>query len=396
MYMAIVFAFNQVVSHGFGLFLFAAVVPFMQQSTEITFWHIGIAGAATQVAYLLGASLLGIIGSAVSMRKVSIATGTLAPIILLFISFLSDPLMIIVALVLLALSASMSWGAIVEIVSRHAPDNRRSTYLSSASSGTAWGYGIIGLVIIWLVPILGWEISWRFASVFGLLVLIATILMFKKLGKATSNNEHKVVSVKFSDFLKGTLIQKRALLACTLFFFIGITTMPFSTWLNSYIAELKLPMEMAGVSWTTVGVTGMFAGVILGGFADKYGNSLAILILFLVFGASQIAFNLNPASMLLMACIGYGVMYFPVWGVVAGWLNETFDSLSTMRISGFCMLTFGVGGATGNVIMGLIKENTASLQLGFSLLSYLSLGMILIALYISRTSFINENKVFSS
>lgn len=396
MYMAIVFAFNQVVSHGFGLFLFAAVVPFMQQSTEITFWHIGIAGAATQVAYLLGASLLGIIGSAVSMRKVSIATGTLAPIILLFISFLSDPLMIIVALVLLALSASMSWGAIVEIVSRHAPDNRRSTYLSSASSGTAWGYGIIGLVIIWLVPILGWEISWRFASVFGLLVLIATILMFKKLGKATSNNEHKVVSVKFSDFLKGTLIQKRALLACTLFFFIGITTMPFSTWLNSYIAELKLPMEMAGVSWTTVGITGMFAGVILGGFADKYGNSVAILILFLVFGASQIAFNLDPASMLLMACIGYGVMYFPVWGVVAGWLNETFDSLSTMRISGFCMLTFGVGGATGNVIMGLIKENTASLQLGFSLLSYLSLGMILIALYISRTSFINENKVFSS
>ncbi len=396
MYMAIVFAFNQVVSHGFGLFLFAAVVPFMQQSTEITFWHIGIAGAATQVAYLLGAFLLGIIGSAVSMRKVSIATGTLAPIILLFISFLSDPLMIIVALVLLALSASMSWGAIVEIVSRHAPDNRRSTYLSSASSGTAWGYGIIGLVIIWLVPILGWEISWRFASVFGLLVLIATILMFKKLGKATSNNEHKVVSVKFSDFLKGTLIQKRALLACTLFFFIGITTMPFSTWLNSYIAELKLPMEMAGVSWTTVGVTGMFAGVILGGFADKYGNSLAILILFLVFGASQIAFNLNPASMLLMACIGYGVMYFPVWGVVAGWLNETFDSLSTMRISGFCMLTFGVGGATGNVIMGLIKENTASLQLGFSLLSYLSLGMILIAIYISRSILINENKLFSS
>lgn len=396
MYMAIVFAFNQVVSHGFGLFLFAAVVPFMQQSTEITFWHIGIAGAATQVAYLLGAFLLGIIGSAVSMRKVSIATGTLAPIILLFISFLSDPLMIIVALVLLALSASMSWGAIVEIVSRHAPDNRRSTYLSSASSGTAWGYGIIGLVIIWLVPILGWEISWRFASVFGLLVLIATILMFKKLGKATSNNEHKVVSVKFSDFLKGTLIQKRALLACTLFFFIGITTMPFSTWLNSYIAELKLPMEMAGVSWTTVGVTGMFAGIILGGFADKYGNSLAILILFLVFGASQIAFNLNPASMLLMACIGYGVMYFPVWGVVAGWLNETFDSLSTMRISGFCMLTFGVGGATGNVIMGLIKENTASLQLGFSLLSYLSLGMILIAIYISRSILINENKLFSS
>lgn len=396
MYMAIVFAFNQVVSHGFGLFLFAAVVPFMQQSTEITFWHIGIAGAATQVAYLLGAFLLGIIGSAVSMRKVSIATGTLAPIILLFISFLSDPLMIIVALVLLALSASMSWGAIVEIVSRHAPDNRRSTYLSSASSGTAWGYGIIGLVIIWLVPILGWEISWRFASVFGLLVLIATILMIKKLGKATSNNEHKVVSVKFSDFLKGTLIQKRALLACTLFFFIGITTMPFSTWLNSYIAELKLPMEMAGVSWTTVGVTGMFAGIILGGFADKYGNSLAILILFLVFGASQIAFNLNPASMLLMACIGYGVMYFPVWGVVAGWLNETFDSLSTMRISGFCMLTFGVGGATGNVIMGLIKENTASLQLGFSLLSYLSLGMILIAIYISRSILINENKLFSS
>lgn len=396
MYMAIVFAFNQVVSHGYGLFLFAAVVPFMQQSTEITFWHIGIAGAATQLAYLFGASLLGVIGSSVSMKKVSIATGAFAPIVLLSISFMSDPIMIIVSLVLLALSASMSWGAIVEIVSRYAPNNRRSTYLSSASSGTAWGYGIIGLVIIWLVPMLGWEISWRFASVFGLFVLVATILMFRKLGRATSHTEHSVVSVKFSDFLKGILTQKRAVLACSLFFFIGITTMPFSTWLNSYIAELKLPMELAGISWTTVGVTGMFAGVVLGGFADKFGNGLAILILFLVFGASQIAFNLDPGSMLILACIGYGVMYFPVWGVVAGWLNETFDSVSTMRISGFCMITFGVGGATGNVIMGLIKESTGSLQLGFSMLSYLSMAMVVIALYISRSSLTSENKAFSS
>ena len=69
MRVAAVFGLNQIVSHGFGLFLFAALVPLMRESIAITNWHIAAIGALTQLSYLAGALLLGFIGNKVEHRS---------------------------------------------------------------------------------------------------------------------------------------------------------------------------------------------------------------------------------------------------------------------------------------------------------------------------------------
>ncbi len=382
MNIAVVFGLNQVVSHGFGLFLFAAIVPLMRESIGLDYWHIAAAGAITQLSYLFGAFLLGTIGASIDMRKVMIGSGILTSSLLFSIPYINNPILVLIVLAVMATSAASSWGAIVELIGRYAPVNRRSTYLSSASSGTAWGYSIIGLLLIVLVPQWGWEMGWRFASLFGFAVLCLTLFLFHGMKKTEEQGVDKAQALKFIPFLKTTLLTKTALLACLMFFLIGMTTMPFSTWLNSYIEELKLPLNLAGISWTTVGVTGMVAGVLLGSFADTRGNTLAITVVFLGFALSMLALSVAAASMLIFACIGYGFMYFPIWGVVAGWLNETFDATSTMRISGFCMITFGMGGATGNLLLGAIREATGSLYLGFLMIAVLSVLLALIGLYV--------------
>ncbi len=189
MRVAAVFGLNQIVSHGFGLFLFAALVPLMRESVAITNWHIAAIGALTQLSYLAGALLLGFIGNKICSTRLVLTTGFLTTILLFSMSQLQSPLIITLVLVLLAASASISWGAIVEIIGRHSKPERCSTYLSFASSGTAWGYGLNGLLILMVVPALGWQRSWQIAAVFGLIVVLFTWRLLTKMNRQPSNSK---------------------------------------------------------------------------------------------------------------------------------------------------------------------------------------------------------------
>ncbi|MBS97584.1 MAG: MFS transporter [Oceanospirillaceae bacterium] len=385
MRMAVVFGMNQVVSHGFGMFLFAALVPLMRESTGLSYWHLALAGALTQLAYLGGALILGLIGPKLGTRKIALVSGAISTSLLFSMPMLQQPLNIILALVVLAASAAMSWGAIVEIISRCAPQDRRSTYLSSASSGTAWGYGITGLVILWIVPFWGWESSWRLAGIMGALVLGVTWYMLRTLPEPELHAAGSgPAAIPVSQLLKTLFTERTAFFACLICFLVGFCTMPFSTWLNTYLEELKLPAELGGYSWSTVGITGMVAGFVTGKLADRKGHATALLLIFAVFALGQLAFSYSPAEMVLLASFGYGLMYFPMWGIVAGWVNQQYSATATMQISGICMVTFGLGGALGNLLLGFIRDVSGFLQPGFMLLSMMSLVLLGLGLHIRR------------
>ncbi|MBR9882946.1 MAG: YbfB/YjiJ family MFS transporter [Oceanospirillales bacterium] len=387
MRMAVVFGMNQVISHGFGMFLFAALVPLMRDSTGLSYWHLALAGALTQIAYLAGALFLGLIGPRLGTRAIALFSGAVSTSLLFSMPLLREPMNIIIALVCLAASAAMSWGAIVEIISRCAPLERRSTYLSSASSGTAWGYGISGLVILWVVPMWGWESSWRLAGALGALVLIVTWFMLRRLPEpelhALAPDQQ---AIAISKLLRTLFTERTAFFACAICFLVGFCTMPFSNWLNTYLEELGLPAELGGYSWSTVGVTGMVAGFVTGKLADIKGHATALLLIFGVFALGQLAFTYDPAKMVLLASFGYGLMYFPMWGIVAGWVNQHYSATATMQISGICMVTFGMGGALGNLLLGAIRDISGYLQPGFMLLSLVSLVLVGLGLHIRRSA----------
>ncbi len=386
MHMAIVFGMNQVVSHGFGMFLFAALVPLMRESIAISHWHLALVGALTQMAYLGGAMLLGLVGHRLGTARLALATGTVSTLLLFTMSQLRDPLAMIVALVCLAASAAMSWGSIVEIVSRCAQPDRRSTYLSCASSGTAWGYGLSGLLLLWVVPVWGWESSWIVAGSTGALVLVLTGLLLRGLKAPVADSTGSgVAAIPVSRLLSTILTERTALFACLICFLVGFSTMPFSNWLNSYLEELGLPASLGGYSWSTVGITGMVAGFVTGKLADRKGHASALLLIFVCFAVGLLAFAYDPARAALIASFGYGLMYFPMWGIVAGWVNQHYSSTATMQISGLCMVTFGLGGTLGNLLMGLIRDTTGSLQAGYAMLAFVALLLAGLGLHIKRS-----------
>jgi len=299
---AAVFGLNQIVSHGFGLFLFAALVPLMRESVAITNWHIAAIGALTQLSYLAGALLLGVIGNKVCSTRLVLTTGSLTTVLLYSMSQLQSPLIITSVLVLLAASASISWGAIVEILGRHAKPERCATHLSFASSGTAWGYGLNGLLILLVVPTLGWQRSWQIAAVFGLIVVLLTWRLLTKLNRQPSTHTTSVQAMIPVSQLFSTIIRERtALFACVVSFLLGFSTMPFANWLSTYLNEMQLPATLGGYTWTIAGVTGMFAGVITGWIADRTSHATALMIIFSGFALSLMAFVYDPTQFAVLA-----------------------------------------------------------------------------------------------
>lgn len=385
MRMAAIFGMNQVVSHGFGMFLFAALVPMMRDSIALSHWHLATIGALTQLAYLGGALLLGLVGHRLGTARLALATGGITSLLLFTLSQLQEPRLIILALTCLAASAAISWGSIVEIVSRHAGAEQRSGCLSTISSGTAWGYGLNGLLILLVVPALGWQRGWQLAGLMGLLVMGLTWHMLRTLKRQpATQGGGPVAAIPVARLLATICGERTALCACLICFLVGFTTMPFSNWLNTYLDQLGLPATLGGYTWTTVGLTGMVAGLLTGKLADRKGPELALLVIFGGFALGLLAFVQDPARFALVAGFGYGLMYFPMWGILAGWVGQRYSSTATMQISGICMVTFGLGGTLGNLLAGYLREATGTLDSVYLVLASASVVLALLGLWLYR------------
>lgn len=386
MRMTTTFGINQIISHGFGVFLFAALVPMMQESIEISHWYLATIGAMTQLSYLGGAMLLGLIGHRIDSGRLVLITGSVTSMLLFVMATLDDPLLVLLALTCMAASAAISWGAIVELITRYARSELCSTCLSSASSGTAWGYGLNGLLILMVVPMLGWRSSWVLAGMLGTITVILTFFLLKKLKqRVATKSAEATAALPARQLFRIILRERAAFFACLICFMVGFATMPFSTWLNTYLAELMLPSALGGYTWTMSGVTGMAAGFLSGKLADSKGHGVALVIVFGGFALGQLAFVYDPASFAVFAGFGYGLMYFPMWGIIAGWVNQHYSSTATMQINGIGMVTFGLGGALGNLMAGFIRDFSGSLAGVYWIITIDALLLVVLALYIYLT-----------
>ncbi|SEG75384.1 MFS transporter [Marinobacterium lutimaris] len=387
MRMTVTLGINQIISHGFGLFLFAALVPLMQASIEITHWHLASIGALTQLAYLAGAMLLGLIGHHVNSGRLLLVTGSITTLLLFSMSLLNDPMVITLVLTVMAASAAISWGGIVELITRYGRPENCATNLATASSGTAWGYGLNGLLILLVIPLFGWRSGWILAGALGAATLLLTLSLLRSLKQRHENHlvEESTGALSPLQLFRTILRERTAFCACLICFLVGASTMPFSNWLNTYLAELSLPPALGGYTWTITGLTGMAAGFLIGKLADRRGHGLALLIIFAGFALGLLAFAYSPARFAAVAGFCYGLMYFPMWGIVAGWVSRQYGSKATMQINGIGMVTFGLGGALGNLVAGFVRESSGSLSGVYALITGLAILLTLVAGFICVT-----------
>ena len=136
--------------------------------------------------------------------------------------------------------------------------------------------------------------------------------------------------------------------------------------------------SLAGSTWSVIGISGMACGLLIGRLADKKGHDVTLLLMASGFSVGLAAFSFDPLSYAFLAGAGYGLMYFPVWGVLSSWLSQRYSPIATMQLSGIGMVASAIGGSLGNVLAGQILNQTGSLALMYDLLAVAGVLLVLI------------------
>ena len=59
------------------------------------------------------------------------------------------------------------------------------------------------------------------------------------------------------------------------------------------------------------------------------------MLIFIGFALSLMAFVYGPTQFSVLAGFGYGPMDFPIWGILADWIRQSFSATATLQICKF-------------------------------------------------------------
>ena len=388
MFFAIAVAITMMSTHGYGLFLFGAIVPTLQSDYGFGYSFVGWASATIQIAYMVGAFLIGSLGRLFSPSVWLLASTLVCIVMLQLLSLTTDRPAIVAMFGVLGAASAMSWGGAVGTINQILPSDRRGLVLTVGASGGAWGMLTIGMATGYGMDFLDMLDLWSVGAVIGCLgfaLLIAAFLTpsLRNSNETTTDNSSDPEQSNQNSFAE-ILFTRPAVLVIILSGMLGMTAVPFTTYLNAYLVEeMGRSVATASSVWQVLGITGAVSGFVIGQLADRMDHRRIMHITFALFAGGCFFMATVPMSSLIGAAgIGHGIVLNPFWGLAAAYIGLWFSSLNTMRIASFGLTAFGFCGAVANWIIGqwaATGGSFASVYLGLCVIVLAMSALLLIA-----------------
>ncbi|MDP6774305.1 MAG: MFS transporter [Rhodospirillales bacterium] len=385
-------------SHGFGFFLFPALLPATRAEVGLTYTSAAYITAAAQAAYMVGSVAAMTLGPRIGAGRLMLGTTCLTAACLFALAGADSAPTIGILIATLAASAALNWTSIAALSGHHVPVNRRALALAVVSSGTAWGVSINGVSVSFVVPAWGVAGAWTLA---GGLALATAALAGLVLARRGALGPPTATPTVVSPDTEGTpepapssawraalwwLRKPAVFYACLFSALIGLSAMPYSTYLGAYLqGEVGHPATLAGAVWSLIGFSGVAAGLGVGWFATRYGVRASLCTSFLLFFAGALILVLSPhPPVVFAASVFYGIMYFTFWGLIAAYVTRAFTPETSMRVIGASLICFGTVGALANWAGGLWAASGGSFAVLYGVVAGLALIMALLAFGMPR------------
>lgn len=377
-------------TYGFGIYLFAQLVPDMQASLGFDFSYVGTITASAQLGFLLCALLAVWLTPKIGGGWMIVASGAVCALALLLIPLSKNIFVIGVLLTLLAGTAATVFVPMVDVIARVVAYRYRGLAMGLVSSGTSYGVVINSL----LVPIYAAQGEWR--SIWwlvGLLTVVMTGLVFavfKKgglIGQAVPQADAPVSAEVALPSLRMELIRPWVLLIWSMNFWIGFATFPFQTYLSSYLrTELGFGVQYSAQVWAVIGFVGMFAGLVIGWLSDRTGLRAAMLLVYGCVVLAALIFVIHPAGYWpLVAAVLFSTAFYPIFGLIPAYVSKLASS-SAMAVSifGVANVMQGTGGMLGNYGAGLLANHSGSFAGVYAAISGVGVLLIVLTLKLPR------------
>jgi len=292
------------------------------------------------------------------------------------------------------------------ISSKWFPDKERATVGGLFDSGSKFGGAVAMPLIVWLIALFGWKMTFVIIGVAGVVWSIIWIMYFREIPE-----DHKGVNAAELKYIRDGQSQKDGLdkeqpmkwyellkyrniwAMCIGFFMINYTSYFFITWLPTYLVKEKgMGMLAMGFAAMLPLLISMVVEVAAGWASDKvYSKGWLSLSatrkVFLVGGllmASCIglaAFAESAVTAIVLLCIaksGTTVAASQVWALPGDVAPKNMTSV----VAGLQNSVSNMGGVVGPIVTGIILQTTGSFNMALLLSSALLVVGILNYLFL--------------
>ena len=366
------------ISHGFGLALIPAMLPFIADELAVGYGSLGVAVAVGLVAYSLGALVAGRAVEALPSRTVLFGTYILAGIGFAVAATSQSVIQLAAAATITGFAAPVSWTATLHVAELTTRRESRAFVMTSASGGAALGVLINGVLVRTADSIHSWRTSFWMATAAVLIPLVLGLVAYRvALPPARPDSKgHGGTFRRVLETRGGRIVVIAGLVA-------GFAGFPFNVFLTATaIDEMGASAITAASIWWMIGTLGVVSGPLLGTLADRTSalRGLWVGAILYAAGAVVLAAVWNVGA-LAVAAFGYAFMNYPIWGLVGAIAGDDFDRPTALRAISLGLLVASLGGAVGNAIAGPWIERTGSFRVPAVVIALIALAL---ALWYSR------------
>lgn len=298
-------------TYGFGIYLFAQLVPDMRASLGFDIAYVGTITAAGQAGFLASALLAAWLTPRVGGGWVIFASGAVCALALLLMPLAQNIVLIGVLLTVLAGTAATVFVPMVDVIARAVPYQYRGMAMGLVSSGTSYGVFINSLLVPLYAPQGEWRTVWWIVGVITVVLAAGVFMVFRHARLFAREHEDASVARPGMSVLREAL-QGWVYKVWSMNFLIGFSAFPFQNYLSSYLrTELGFGVEYTAQIWASIGFVGMFSGLALGALSDRIGLRAAMLLVYACVAAAALILAIAPSGYWpLVAGIVFAVAFF--------------------------------------------------------------------------------------
>ena len=353
---------------GFGIYLFAQLVPDMRASLGFDISYVGTLTAAGQFGYLTCALVAAWLTARLGGGWVIFGSGVVCAVALIGLSLAQNVLLIGVLLTLLAGTAATVFVPMVDVISRTVAFKYRGMAMGLVSSGTSYGVFINSLLVPLYAPQGEWRTVWWMVGLITGVIAIGVLFVFKRARlfadeSDVNPSEARVLGDPTAKVSKAAMMQPWVLMVWAMNFLLGFSTFPFQNYLSSYLrTELQFDVTYTAQIWASIGFVGMFAGLAVGGLSDRIGLRITMMLVYLCVGLASLILVVHPAGYWpLVAGVLFAIAFYPIFGLIPAYVSKMAGSAAlAVTLFGVANIMQGVGGMLGNFSGGVLASVTGS------------------------------------
>lgn len=355
----LVLGLGTLVSHGFGLSLVPALLPYIEQEFQSGYGALGLAVATGLLAYAAGAAITSRVIRAVPTRALLLGTFALSATGFVVMAMSTSPAVIAVAVIVLGVSAPVSWTATIHLGRESIPASSGGVVLAGASGGAAAGVVVNGVLVQTSASVHSWRVSFVIAACVALAVAALASRVFPTAVPKPGASGERVMPL-----FRRVLRDPSGMMIVVTSGVSGLAVFVLATFLTATaIDEMGVSAGASAALLWVGGFVGVSAALAFGRLGDRTTPTFAIAVAMASYSVALASLTLGWSyAWLVVTMVGYGILNGPVWGLMGAAANKRFSSELGVGAVSLGLVAASSIAAVGNSISALWLESTGSMR----------------------------------